>query len=43
MISPSGIYLKLAHFPVKIGLFGGVGAGGSPIDFFYWNRNIYVT
>ena len=25
MISLSGIYLKIAHFPVKIGLIGGVG------------------
>jgi len=25
MISCSGIYLKIAHFPVKIGLIGGVG------------------
>jgi hypothetical protein len=32
MISPSGIYLKLAHFPVKIGLFGG--EGGVPKFFF---------
>ena len=24
MISLSGIYLKIAHFPVKIGLIGGV-------------------
>ena len=28
MISLSGIYLKLAHLPVKIGLIGGV--GGAP-------------
>ena len=32
MLSLSGIYLKLAHFPVKIGLIGGV--GGVP-KFFY--------
>ena len=25
MISLSGIYLKIGHFPVKIGLIGGVG------------------
>ena len=30
MISLSGIYLKLAHFPVKIGLIGGGGKGGPP-------------
>jgi hypothetical protein len=24
-VSHSGIYLKLAHFPVKIGLIGGIG------------------
>ena len=27
MISLSGIYLKIAHFPVKIGLIGGVWGG----------------
>jgi hypothetical protein len=34
MISPSVIYLKLAHFPVKIGLFGGVGGWGGHRIFF---------
>ena len=29
------IYLKLGHFPVKIGLIRGV--GGSPTLFFDWN------
>ena len=33
MISLSGIYLKKAHFPVKIGLIGGV--GGVPEIFFF--------
>ena len=32
MISLSGIYSKLAHFPVKIGLIGGL--GGVPEIFF---------
>ena len=41
MISLSGIYWKLAHFPVKIGLNGGV--GGVPKFVFHWNPNIFVT
>ena len=41
MISLSGIYLKLAHFPVKIGLIGGL--GGSPKFDFHWNPPIFVT
>ena len=28
-----GIYLELAHFPVKIGLFGGEGGGGEIFPF----------
>jgi hypothetical protein len=31
-VSHSGIYLKLAYFPVKIGLIGGV--GGVPNKFY---------
>jgi hypothetical protein len=34
-------FLKFSHFPVKIGLFWGVGA--VPGIFFDWNPNIYVT
>jgi hypothetical protein len=34
-------FLKFPHFPVKIGLFWGV--GGVPKFFFYLNPNIYVT
>ena len=35
MISLPGIYWKLGHFPVKIGLIRGV--GGVPTLFFDWN------
>ena len=41
MISLPGIYLKLDHFPVKIGLIGG--RGGSPNFFLHWNLPICVT
>ena len=41
MMSLPGIYLKLAHFPVKIGLIEGV--GGFPPIFFHCNPNIFVT
>jgi hypothetical protein len=34
-------FLKSSHFPVKIGLFWGV--GGVPEFFFDGNPNIYVT
>ena len=34
-------FLKFPHFPVKIGLFWGV--GGVPEFFFYWNPPIFVT
>ena len=36
MISLSGVYLKIAHFPVKKGLIGWV--GGSPKFVFHWNN-----
>ena len=41
MISLSGIYLKLADFPVKIGLNGV--QGGSPNFFSDGNLTFYVT
>ena len=40
-ISLSGIYLKIAHFLVKIGLIRGV--GGVPEIRFYWNPPLFVT
>ena len=42
MISLPGIYLILAHFPVKIGLIWGEG-GGSLKFFSDWNLPICVT
>jgi hypothetical protein len=41
MISPSGIYLKLAHFPVKIGLFGG--GRGCPQNLFLIGILIFMS
>ena len=41
MISLSGLYLKIAHFPVKIGLVWG--EGGSPKFVFHWNPPNFVT
>ena len=40
-VAVSGIYLKLANFPVKIAIFRGL--GGSSNFKFYWNRLIFVT
>ena len=42
IISLSGIYLKIAHFPVKIGLIGGVG-GVPEIFLSHWNPHLFVT
>ena len=38
-ISPD--FTKFPHFPVKIGLIGGV--GGIPNRLFHWIPNIFVT
>ena len=42
MKSLSGIYVKIARFPVKIGLIGGVG-GVPEIFFLHWNLPYCVT